>query len=498
MTARWGRWRHLDRRTPVVVGVGQVTQDLAEPGAGKDASGLMIEATERAGTDSGAPDLLRRIDRIAVPEGSWKYHDAARVVARAVGADGARTVVLQAGIPQQTPLDAAYLDLQAGRIGVALVAGGEAAHRAVVAKRAGIELDDSVEGDVGPPDELLRPQGEIISGAEIAAGVLAPAQHYALLDSALRAAEGKTIDEHRDEIAELWAAFSRVASCFEHAAFPRVRTPPEIREPGPDNRPIAFPYNKWHCSQMNVDQAAAVLVTTVGVAEAAGVHPDRVVFPIVALESSFSIPVPRRRFLHRWPSMEVLGARAAAHLGEPITAIEHIELYSCFPAAVRIQQRALGIPLGEVVTITGGEPFAGGPWNNFVLQSTVAMLELIRERPGERGMVTTVSGFLHKPGLAVYGTEPAAGGLSVGDLAVEAAAATPLVPVLDTHSGRATIAAVTVSHERTGDERTIVIADTPTGDRCLATSTDPGLAARAVREELIGTAITVDGQTIVI
>jgi acetyl-CoA C-acetyltransferase len=496
MVSGWDRWRHLDERTPVVVGVGQAAQDLLEPGAGDDAIGLMIKATMRAGADCGAPGLLRRIERVCVPEGSWKYNDAARLVGRAVGADRARSVVLTAGIPQQTPLDRAYVDMLAGRIEAALVTGGESRRRTTVAKRAGINLDDDIPGDAGPPDDVCRPEGEIISRAEITAGVIAPVQQFALIDSSLHHAEGKSLEEQRDEIAELWAEFSRAASIFEHAAFPTLRTAAEIRDPGPDNPPFAFPYNKWHCSQMNVDQAAAILVATLGAARTAGVNPERVVFPTVALESSFSVPVPRRRLLHRWQSMEMLGARAAEHLGHAIGAIEHVELYSCFPAAVRVQRRALDLPPGKVVTITGGEPFAGGPWNNFVLQATVAMIEVVRAHPGERGMVTSVSGFLNKPALAVYSTEPASGGLLVGDLAAQAEAATPTVDVLDGYRGRATIAACTLSQERSGDQRTIVIADTPHAARCLATSTDPGLAARAMSEELIGTSIDIDGQTI--
>ena len=256
---------------------------------------------------------------------------------------------------------------------------------------------------------------------------------------------------------------------------------------------MAFPYNKWHCSQMNVDQAAAILVCTLEAAEAAGVDPDRVVFPIVALESSFTVPLPRRGDLYRWPAMEVLGRAAAEHLGAPLTSLDHVEVYSCFPAAVRVQQRALGLPVDGVPTITGGEPFAGGPWNNFVLQATVAMVELLRAHPGERGMVTTVSGFLNKPGLAVYSTEPAADGLLVADLRVDAEAATATAPMLDEHHGPATIAAYTVVSERSGDRRTVVIAETASGERCVAASSDPAVADRAVAEDVIGTSITVDG-----
>lgn len=492
MSSGWDRFAHLDDRTPVVVGAAQASQHVVEVGEGRSAIELMVEATRRAGGDSGSPTILSRIERVAVPEGSWKYTNAPGLVARAIGAPNARTVVLTAGIPQQTPLDTAYRDMLAGRLDIALVVGGEAARRTALAKRAGVEIVDEDSEAATAPDEVHRPSGEMISAAEIAVAAYAPAVQFALIDSALRFAEGKSIDAQRDEIAELWATFSRVASTFEHAAFPEVRSAEFLRDASADNRPIAFPYNKWHCSQMNVDQAAAVLVSTLRAARAHGVDPSRLVFPSVALESSFTSSVLSRRDLHRWPAMEVLAARAEAHLGMSLRDIEHVELYSCFPAAVRVQQRALRMPPERTVTITGGEPFGGGPWNNFVLQSTVAMIDALRDRPGERGAVTSVSGFLNKPALAIYSTDPNPDGVLVADLAAEAEAATPMLPVLVDHHGPATIAACTVSYERSGD-RTIVFADTSSGGRCAAASTDPAVARLAEREELVGRSVHVEG-----
>ena len=96
--------------------------------------------------------------------------------------------------------------------------------------------------------------------------------------------------------------------------------------------------------------------------------------------SSQSLSLSRRADLHRWPAMGVLGRAAEAQLGEPLTAIEHVELYSCFPAAVRVQQAELGLDPDATATITGGMSFAGGPFNNFVFQATVAMVERLRER----------------------------------------------------------------------------------------------------------------------
>jgi len=191
--------------------------------------------------------------------------------------------------------------------------------------------------------------------------------------------------------------------------------------------------------------------------------------------------------------MEVLGRAAEAHLGHALSAIALVELYSCFPAAVRVQQRALQLPIDGVPTITGGETFAGGPWNNFVLQATAAMVERLRAHPEEKGLVSTVSGLVNKPGLAVYATQPGPAPLLLGDLADHAGRATPRVELIAGYQGPARVAAYTVSYEQMDPTKCTIIADTPSGMRCMASSDDAALARRATREELIGTTVAIDG-----
>ena len=81
-------------------------------------------------------------------------------------------------------------------------------------------------------------------------------------------------------------------------------------------------------------------------------------------------------------------------------------LYSCFPAAVRVQQRMLGLDRSTTPTVTGGMAFAGGPFNNFVLQSMVPVIRRLRAEPGALAVVTTVSGLLTKPGIGVWSATP--------------------------------------------------------------------------------------------
>ncbi len=481
-----------DPRTPVIVGVGVASQHLDEPGSGLEALELMLAATRTAAEDTGVPGILRKVQRIAVPHGSWQYTDPGRFIAERIGAAGAQTVLVATGIPQQTLLNDAHAAIRDGRLDLALIVGGEAARRAAIARRAGVLVVDTVQ-DGATPDELQLPTDEIITQIEIDAGVSSPMQPFALIDSALRHAEGRSLDQHRDEVARLWAGFSTVASRFPHAAFPEPRDAAFLREPSAANRPFAFPYNKWHCAQMNVDQAAALLVCSLDAAVRFGIDPDRMVFPLVALESSFSLPVPKRRDLHRWPAMEVLGQAAEGHLGHALSAINLVELYSCFPAAVRVQQRALRLPVDGVPTITGGESFAGGPWNNFVLQATAAMIERLRVQRDAKGLVSTLSGLVNKPGLAVYAARPDPAPLLLGDLADQADRATPRVELIAGYRGPARVAAYTVTYADAEPAQCTIIADTPGGQRCMATSHDAALAQRATREELIGASVGVDG-----
>ena len=484
-------WQALDPRTPVVVGVGVASQHFDEPGAGIEALELMIAAAETAGNDTGTPAVLREVGRVAVAHGSWAYADPGRVIAERIGASSAQSVLVQTGIPQQTLINDAHAAIRDGSLDAALVVGGEAARRAAIARRAGVTVVDSTQDTT--PDVFQVPTGEIITRIEIEGGIASAMMPFALIDSALRHAEGLTLDEHRDEIARLWAGFNTVAGQFAHAAFPEPRDAAFIREPSEANRPYAFPYNKWHCAQMNVDQAAAILVCSLDAAIRLGVEPEKIVFPLVALESSFMLPLSKRRDIHRWPGMEVLGQAAAAHLGHALAEIELVEIYSCFPAAVRVQQRALGLPLDGVPTITGGESFAGGPWNNFVLQTTAAMIERLRMQRNAKGLVSTVSGLLNKPGLAVYGAEPGDAPLLLDDLAGTAERATEAVEPIAGYVGPARVAACTVSYETMDPAKCTVIADTPDAKRCVATADDPVLARRATHEEMIGTTVTIDG-----
>jgi acetyl-CoA C-acetyltransferase len=484
----------LDPRTPVLVGVGVAHQREGDPGAGLDTTQLIVESARLAVADSGAPGLGSRVGWIGATRGLSNLPAAAIRVATALGAD-AHTVAANVGIPQQTLINRALNALQAAATDIAIVCGGETKYRDDVARRAGVDLAGHDQEGLTPDVEMM-PEGEIVARPEIEIGMVAPVQQYAIIDSARRAAEGWTLDEHRTDIATIWNGFNQVARGFARADFGDPMSIEDIRDPSPTNRPIAFPYNKWHNSQWGVDQAAAMVFCTVAVAEEMGVPRDRWVFPHVGLESSLSLSLSRRAELHRWPAMRVLGEAAASHIGRPISDIDHVELYSCFPVAVRVQQKELGLDPTRVPTLTGGMAFAGGPFNSFVFQALVAMAERLRSDAGSWGAVSAVSGLLTKPALAVWSTEPPANGLLVADLVEEASAATAVAPLDENPDGEGVVASYTVIYAGTDPARVCAIVDLDSGDRAVAAVDDPDLAVQGAAEELIGTRVRVTGRAL--
>ncbi len=471
-------------RTPVLVGVGVADADA-------EAVELMASAVEAALSDCGSARVAGAIDRIAVPQGTWTYPDPARLVAARVGATGARTHLVELGIPQQSLINDAMAALLSGSSEVAVVVGGESVRWARDRERAGLDAAGTRQTAEGP-DVLHARSGTLLEPVEVAHRLWEPVQQYAMIENALRASEGRTVDEHRSDIAALWARYNRVATRNPRAAFGQPRDAGFLGTPSSENRPLSFPYNKWHASQWTVNQAAALVLCSVDAAGRLGVPEDRWVFPLVGLESSHAVSLIRRKEPATWPALSVLAAAAAGRIGRPVADADVVELYSCFPSAVRVQQRTLGLDPGGTPTVTGGMAFAGGPLNNAVYQSMAAVIPLLREDPGALGLVTTVSGLLTKPGLGVWSARPDGRPPLVADLCDDAAAATRAVEAVETlggYEGPGTVTTYTVTYEGLDPVRTVAVCDTADRRRCVAISDDPAVAAQGCAEELIGAAV---------
>jgi acetyl-CoA C-acetyltransferase len=474
----------LDPRTPVLVGAAAAQQREEDPARAREPLALMALALDLAAEDAGSRLLLERADSIRVPRGTWPYSDAGRLLAGRVGAHAARTVLANLGVLQTTLLGGAARDIAAGRADVVLVAGGETTHRDRRARELGIEAPFTAQHDARP-DQVLNPRGELLGVAELRARLLSPVSQYALIENALRAAQGLSLEEHRRQVAELWSALSSAARDNPDAWEREPLTADAIREPGPGNRMLAFPYCKKHLSQMKVDQAAGLILCSLETARSLGTPRERWVFPWAVAESNHMVPLTQRRALHRSPGFAEAGRRALEHARLTADDVGHLELYSCFPCAVRIQLSELGIDPARRLSVSGGMAVAGGPLNNFVLQSQVCMTRVLRAEPGSVGMVTAVSGLMTKQGLGLWSTEPGPRPFAFDDVSESVARQAETVPVAETAAGEATIVSYTVLHDAP-EPRTVVLADLDRGGRAIVSDPDPRLAALASEQELCG------------
>jgi len=264
--------------------------------------------------------------------------------------------------------------------------------------------------------------------------------------------------------------------------------------PSDANPMYCAPYTKWHCSQWNVDQAAALVLCSADAARRHGVSRDHWVFPLGAVESNAMVPLSRREPLHHSPAMRA-GADALAELtGVHPRDADYLELYSCFPSAVQVQADELGLDDERVPTVTGGMAFAGGPLNNANLQALAKMVEVLREHPGAVGLVTCISGMITKHGMALWSSAPLAGGFRSADVSDATMRQSTVRELVAGYEGTARVDGYTVVHSREGrPERAIVVATTVDGRRCVAANTDDELVGAMVTDEWVGRDVDVVG-----
>ena len=478
-----------DPRLPVLVGIGTCSQREHDFERAREPLDLMLEAVRQAGLDAGGAQVLAAVGRIAVPKGRWRYRNPAGEIARAIGVPAATPVLARVGVLQQSLIGDACQRIAAGEIDAALVVGGDAGYRLQRARIAGEraverQQDDQPQVSLEPADGLLHP-------AEAQAGISLPVPLYALLESAWRAKHGWSVDAHRDRLAARLERFSEIAA-DNPDAWRRTRlSAAEIREPSPRNPTQASPYTRHHCSNWSVDQAGALLLCAQGKAEALGLTRERWVYPWASTQSCHSVAVSARAELAACDGARLAG-RAALAAGdiEDAAQLDLVELYSCFPIAVEMFAHELGLPLTRDLTVTGGMPFAGGPFNNYVLQATCRMAQLLRQGRGRNGLVSSVSGILTQQGFGLWGREAPRRGFTFADVSADTARVQAKKEVAQAYRGPARVAACTVVHEKSS-RRALVLADTPDGRRALASSTDPIVTQRVEAQECCGAKIAI-------
>jgi acetyl-CoA C-acetyltransferase len=488
--------RRLDPRTPVIVGAGQVVQ--REPDPARDPAALAAAALACAEQDAGSAGLLAQADAVyAVASASWPYRDMGSLVGELVGAEPTETVQSArfGGNAGQLLVNEAAQAIADGAASVVLVCGAEAGATLAAVQRGGGAMPSWPEQPSGTrPDRVLGSEREANHRAEGAAGLGAPVYMYALIESAVRARKGLSVEEHEAAIAELWAGLSEIGAGNEHAWQPQAFSAGELRDVSESNRMVSAPYRKLMCANLTVDLASGLILCSVAAAEAAGVLQNRWVFPHAGAAADDEWFVAERGALAASPAIRTIGAAALEHAGVGIEDVDHVDLYSCFPAAVQIAAAELGLPVGDParpLSLTGGLTFAGGPGNNYGGHAIATMVARLREEPEARGLTTSLGWYLTKHAIGIYSATPPERPFASLHPVV---APEPARPVAEEHSGEAVVEAYTVQYGRDGEpEAAIVSAITPAGARALVRTRAPEVLADAVADDMLGWTVDVRG-----
>lgn len=453
-------------RTPVIIGVGEVLDRPADPAAALEPLALMAAAVRAADDDAGG-GFLERIDSLDVINlVSWRYDRVAQRLAERLGIVPPRAVYgIVGGETPTTKVHEAALRIMNGESMVAVVTGGEAQNAVAKAKAAGIELPWT------PPVKV--PENPIIPSDHVTPlgmqhGIFQPIHIYPLYENATVAAWGLT---PRAALAESGAAYERISAAAAANPFAWGRkafSADEITTVSDDNRMICWPYTKRMVANNNVNAAAAVLMTTLAAARAAGIHEDRMIHVHGGASAAEPMDYLKRdQYVHSVAQDAVLGQamRIAAH------GFDRVELYSCFPTVPKMARRTLGLGPDVPLSVTGGLSFAGAGLNCYMLHSTCAMVRSLRDRPADQALLYGQGGYVTKHHALVVGCRPAeAPWLMLNkDVQDEAEAMRGDVPRHDAgYAGSALIESFSIVFDRDGQPgHGSVIGRTPDGTRAF-------------------------------
>ncbi|MCB1703789.1 MAG: acetyl-CoA acetyltransferase [Halioglobus sp.] len=464
--------------TPILVGTGQQTWHQSDAGRTPvDALhevGASAIADTRCARITGAIDALAMVRFIADTTpgiGALFPRNPGAALAQRLGID--KPAIFQGTIGGNTPQ---YLvnhfagKLARGEHSAVLLAGAELLATLFSVLRSGEDISAWADAGTEPPTLGVEREGH--TAAELAHGLYEPINTYPLFENSLCHHLGGSREHHIAEIAELCSHMSRVAADNPLAWRPEFQTAQRIRTVEKRNRYIGYPYTRAMNPVLEVDMAAAVIMTTAGKARELGIDESRWIYLHAGADVNDIWYVSERPTLHSSAAVKLAWQTVSAQAGIRLDEISHFDIYSCFPSAVRVACREIGLdPLdSRGVTVTGGLPFFGGPGNNYSLHAIAQMVDTLRNGAGGHGLVTANGMYLTKHSLGIYSTLPPARGWQDTDNAAlqRQVDAAPRMTIAADPSGDATIETYTVSFGREGPQRGIVIARSDAGERIVA------------------------------
>jgi acetyl-CoA C-acetyltransferase len=399
------------------------------------------------------------------------------------------------GNTPQTLVNSAALDIQSGRADIIVLTGGEATRTKQRAKKADHTLTWPKADASTPAPDAVSEELSMAGEQELARRIVMPVQVYPMFETAIRARAGRSVADQQVFISELWSRFSRVAAANPNAWSRRALSAEEIRTAGPENRMIGFPYPKYMNSNNDVDMGAALIMCSAEKAQSLGVPRDRWVFIHSGSDCHEHQYISNRWTFAETPAIELGGRRALELAGLGIGDIDIVDLYSCFPSAVQLGAQSLGLDITSQLTRTGGLPFAGGPWNNYVMHAIATVMNDLRDRPGAKGLVWANGGYTTKHAFGVYSTEPPAVPFrhAYPQDEIDAMPRRDVATAEQAAGSAATIEAYSVMHGRDGAPEMIhaacLLGD---GRRAWGESTDATLGREMCADEFVGKRVELD------
>lgn len=461
----------MRERTPVIVGVGESVDRPADLLASREPVELMLDALRLADTDAGGGWLGRLTAVDIVNQMGWRYADIGAVLAERLPAP---VRVTEGPVGGESPLrliqDAA-LRIGAGEGDVFAICGAEAQYAIDKARAAGVELPWTRPGPPVDRSNLWSYHNRLA----LAHRVAIPAHVYPFYECATAAAWGQQPRQAIEESAAIYSRFSTAAARQPSAWSGRRYTPGEVTKPASDNRLIAWPYTKRQVANPSVNMGAAVIVTSLAAARAAGLTDDALVFIGGGAAASEPRDYLRRDRYDRSAAQEtVLQAATRLNRGEHFDVVE---LYSCFPVVPKMARRVLGLAADEELSVIGGLSFFGAAINNYMTHATIGMVRRLRAG-GSTGLLYGQGEYVTKHHALILRRTPD-GEPADYDVQAEAEAAMAPAPVVvDRYEGPLTVETATVIYDRQGQAETgIVIGRTSDGARTMARTEDAATIA---------------------
>jgi acetyl-CoA C-acetyltransferase len=458
------------KTTPVIAAIGEFTDRGKDPARNLEPVALMVRAFENADAEAGGRLLsaIESVDLVGLV--TWRYADPAALLCERLGI--APKYQRNTSMGGETPVrlvHEAALAIARGELRVAAITGGEAMNAMNHARKTRGKLDWT---PLVPREASVRFGNDRIDISPISKklGVTDPAQMYPLYEMALQASLGESPAQGHAGSAALWAEFAAVAAQNPYAWIQSAPSAETIATVTPANRLIDYPYTKLMVANPSVNQAAAIIVTSLAKARALGV-PEANLIHIWggAAASEPADYLYRDRYDHSTAQAAALDGAVAVAGGDP-KAFDRLEFYSCFPVVPKLALKHLGLQ-GRAPTVTGGLTFFGGPLNNYMSHAICAMARTLRAHPGERGLIYGQGGFVSKHHTLVLSTHVPPTTLAAEySVQAKADAARGAVPPLNPdYTGPATVETYSVHYARDGGVlHGVVVLRTPEGGRSMA------------------------------